>query len=192
MTQVQGRIDTGPADDVFVAKARVYVRMLENTGVLPDPAPDTEDPNDLDNPTNRPGRCDDTASIYEVIVKGTAQRDLLLEVVLLSIEVCHSLMRHSALCDLTESGGSNIVADILMATSTCMTDFWRCYVLGRQVRKQTCDLVSLMETSAPFSHYYLFMEDDFRYSLMVDNANRKSKDSMGKAREFKLFLQKCT
>eukprot|EP00887_Chlorella_sp_A99_P003012 scaffold9.g3012.t1 len=39
---------------------------------------------------------------------------------------------------------------------------------GRQVRKQTCDLIALMRHAAPLSRYYMFMEDDFescRYSL---------------------------
>ncbi len=40
-----------------MAKARVYVSMVDNPGTLPDPTPEAEDPNDLDNPTNRPGRC---------------------------------------------------------------------------------------------------------------------------------------
>ena len=51
------RIDGGSAEDAFVAKARVYVAMVDNPGTLPDPAPHLPDPNDLDNPTNRPGRC---------------------------------------------------------------------------------------------------------------------------------------
>ena len=32
----------------------------------------------------------------------------------------------------------------------------------REVRKQTCDLITLLEMAEPLSHYYLFMEDDFR------------------------------
>ncbi|EIE24399.1 hypothetical protein COCSUDRAFT_61824 [Coccomyxa subellipsoidea C-169] len=31
-----------------------------------------------------------------------------------------------------------------------------------QVRQQTCDLITLLETATPQSFYYLFMEDDFR------------------------------
>lgn len=53
---MQRRIADGPEDDAFVAKARVYVEMVENPGILPDPTPDQPDPDDLDNPTNRPGR----------------------------------------------------------------------------------------------------------------------------------------
>ena len=30
------------------------------------------------------------------------------------------------------------------------------------MRKQTLDLVQLLELAAPLGHYYLFMEDDFR------------------------------
>lgn len=37
--------------------------------------------------------------------------------------------------------------------------------LCREVRKQTCDLITLLEMAQPLSHYYLFMEDDFRYAL---------------------------
>ena len=35
-------------------------------------------------------------------------------------------------------------------------------VTCREVRKQTCDLITLLEMAQPLSHYYLFMEDDFR------------------------------
>ena len=35
-------------------------------------------------------------------------------------------------------------------------------VVHREVRKQTCDLITLLEMAQPLSHYYLFMEDDFR------------------------------
>ncbi len=38
----------------------------------------------------------------------------------------------------------------------------RCASWYRQVRQQTCDLVTLLEMAAPQSYYYLFMEDDFR------------------------------
>jgi hypothetical protein len=31
-----------------------------------------------------------------------------------------------------------------------------------EVRKQTCDLITLMEMGAATSQYYMFMEDDFR------------------------------
>lgn len=54
--QVRQRLFEGQPKDHFMAKARVYVEMFENPGTLPDPAPDTEEPNDLNNPTNRPGR----------------------------------------------------------------------------------------------------------------------------------------
>ena len=30
------------------------------------------------------------------------------------------------------------------------------------MRRQTCDLITLLEMAEPLSHYYLFMEDDFR------------------------------
>ena len=33
------------------------------------------------------------------------------------------------------------------------------------MRKQTCDLITLLEMAAPLSHYYLFMEDDFRCAI---------------------------
>jgi len=67
-------------------KAQHYLRFMNNPGTVPDPAPHLPDPNDLNNPTNRP---------------------------------------------------------------------------GREVRKQTCDLISLMELAANTSEYYMFMEDDF-------------------------------
>ncbi|KAK3263399.1 hypothetical protein CYMTET_27790 [Cymbomonas tetramitiformis] len=63
-----------------------YLHFLDNPGVVKDPAPHLPDPDDLHNPTNRP---------------------------------------------------------------------------GRGVRKQTCDLVTLIEMARDISDYYLFMEDDF-------------------------------
>ena len=50
------RVRSGTESDPFVAKARVYLAMVDNPGTLPDPTPDTPDPDDLNNPTNRPGR----------------------------------------------------------------------------------------------------------------------------------------
>ena len=35
-------------------------------------------------------------------------------------------------------------------------------LMCREVRRQTCDLISLLEMAQPRSHYYMFMEDDFR------------------------------
>ncbi|CAK0787359.1 hypothetical protein CVIRNUC_010579 [Coccomyxa viridis] len=84
---VKERVRSGPEGDLFVAKARLYLAMVDNPGTLPDPTPDMPDPDDLNNPTNRP---------------------------------------------------------------------------GREVRRQTCDLITLLEMAEPLSHYYLFMEDDFR------------------------------
>lgn len=42
---------------LFGAKARAYVEFAANPGTLADPAPELPDPDDLNNPTNRPGRC---------------------------------------------------------------------------------------------------------------------------------------
>mmetsp|Transcript_35408 Transcript_35408/g.59675 ORF Transcript_35408/g.59675 Transcript_35408/m.59675 type:complete len:456 (-) Transcript_35408:522-1889(-) len=67
-------------------KAAHYLEFRDNPGTVADPAPHLPDPDDLNNPTNRP---------------------------------------------------------------------------GREVRKQTCDLISLMELAANTSEYYMFMEDDF-------------------------------
>ena len=39
-------------------------------------------------------------------------------------------------------------------------DYARCCC--REVRRQTCDLVTLMDVAQPMSHYFMFMEDDFR------------------------------
>ncbi len=50
------RIARASPEDTFVAKARIYVQLLDNPGTLPDPAPELPDPDDLNNPTNRPGR----------------------------------------------------------------------------------------------------------------------------------------
>ena len=35
-------------------------------------------------------------------------------------------------------------------------------LLCREVRRQTCELITLLEMAQPLSLYYLFMEDDFR------------------------------
>lgn len=40
----------------FGRRARRYVRWLDNPGTVRDPAPDLPDPDDLNNPTDRPGR----------------------------------------------------------------------------------------------------------------------------------------
>lgn len=54
--QLKERVQNGPGGDLFVAKARIYMELVDNPGTLPDPAPDTPDPDDFNNPTNRPGR----------------------------------------------------------------------------------------------------------------------------------------
>ena len=54
--QIRERVQKGPAGDPFVAKARIYMALVDNPGTLPDPAPDAPDPDDFNNPTNRPGR----------------------------------------------------------------------------------------------------------------------------------------
>ncbi|KAL6771926.1 hypothetical protein ACKKBG_A28325 [Auxenochlorella protothecoides x Auxenochlorella symbiontica] len=56
---------------------------------------------------------------------------------------------------------------------------------GRQVRKQTCDLIALLRHAAPLSRYYFFMEDDFEVcpfalralhtAAVKANAQRESK-----------------
>jgi hypothetical protein len=56
MLQLKERLQRGSHSDPFVAKARVYVAMLDNPGSSPDPTPDAPDPDDFNNPTNRPGR----------------------------------------------------------------------------------------------------------------------------------------
>ena len=43
--------------DHFARKALLYVRFMDNPGTVPDPRPDLKDPDDFNNPTNRPGRC---------------------------------------------------------------------------------------------------------------------------------------
>ena len=54
--QIKERVQKGPAGDPFVGKARIYMALVDNPGTLPDPAPDAPDPDDFNNPTNRPGR----------------------------------------------------------------------------------------------------------------------------------------
>ncbi|GAB4821608.1 hypothetical protein N2152v2_008654, partial [Parachlorella kessleri] len=81
------RVAAGDAGDTFAAKAALYISFLDNPGTVTDPAPDLPEPDDLNNPGDRP---------------------------------------------------------------------------GSQVRKQTCDVISLLRHAAPLSSYYLFMEDDFQ------------------------------
>ena len=53
----------------------------------------------------------------------------------------------------------------------------QCMMAHREVRQQTCDLITLMETAVPLSSYYLFMEDDFRcaaWSRRVPDASLAS------------------
>lgn len=41
-----------------------------------------------------------------------------------------------------------------------------CFIVThREVRRQTCDLVTLIEHAAPKSRYFMFMEDDFTTCL---------------------------
>ncbi len=44
-------------EDYFAAKGGVYLELVDNPGTVADPAPpDLPDPDDLNNPTDRPGR----------------------------------------------------------------------------------------------------------------------------------------
>ncbi len=54
--QLNKHLQKGSDADPFVAKARIYVAAVDNPGSLPDPTPDAINPDDLNNPTNRPGR----------------------------------------------------------------------------------------------------------------------------------------
>lgn len=56
--QLRDRIALDDSQDEFLAKAQVYVELLDNPGTMPDPTPDMPDPDDFNNPTNRPGRCE--------------------------------------------------------------------------------------------------------------------------------------
>ena len=53
---LHNRVAEGDATDTFIAKARHYVTFLDNPGTVQDPTPDAPEPNDFDNPDNRPGR----------------------------------------------------------------------------------------------------------------------------------------
>ena len=61
---MQQRIDATPegngpsidAGDRFARKARIYVSLVDNPGTVQDPAPHLKDPDDFNNPNNRPGR----------------------------------------------------------------------------------------------------------------------------------------
>lgn len=44
-------------DDHFGRKGQRYLELIDNPGTVADPAPDSVDPDDLNNPTDRPGRC---------------------------------------------------------------------------------------------------------------------------------------
>ncbi len=50
------QVAEGDPGEAFVAKAQQYVTFLGNPGTVQDPTPDAPEPNDFDNPDNRPGR----------------------------------------------------------------------------------------------------------------------------------------
>lgn len=43
-------------EDPFLKKGKLYVQFVENPGNVTDPQPDAEEPDDNNNPKNRPGR----------------------------------------------------------------------------------------------------------------------------------------
>ena len=45
----------GPGD-FFARKAQLYISFVDNPGTVPDPKPELKDPDDFNNPSNRPGR----------------------------------------------------------------------------------------------------------------------------------------
>lgn len=54
---LQRRVTAGNnTQDLFIAKAKLYVSFLLNPGTVPDPAPDAPEPDDFNNPDNHPGR----------------------------------------------------------------------------------------------------------------------------------------
>ena len=53
---LQKRVVEGDAADTFIAKAQLYVSFLGNPGTIQDPTPDAPEPDDFNNPDNRPGR----------------------------------------------------------------------------------------------------------------------------------------
>ena len=55
--QVQQRLaePLGPGD-FFARKAQLYISFVDNPGTVPDPKPELKDPDDFNNPSNRPGR----------------------------------------------------------------------------------------------------------------------------------------
>ena len=61
VVQVRDRVHRqGAAEDeqdLFVKKGRLYLEFVDNPGTVADPTPNAVDPDDNNNPTNRPGRC---------------------------------------------------------------------------------------------------------------------------------------
>lgn len=53
---LQRKVAEGSTQDSFIAKAKLYVSFLLNPGTVADPAPDAPEPDDFNNPDNRPGR----------------------------------------------------------------------------------------------------------------------------------------
>lgn len=111
-------------------------------GAQVDPAPELPDPDDLNNPSNRPGRWVDSA---------VAQNEL----------QCRGALHPR---DWQGTGGAAAPGSCAYTTGYR----WCCSIMRgapphgprarRHVRKQTCDLVTLMRLAAPLSTYYLFME----------------------------------
>ena len=58
--QVRDRVNkqgaTDEEQDVFAKKGRLYIEFVDNPGTVADPTPNAVDPDDNNNPTNRPGR----------------------------------------------------------------------------------------------------------------------------------------
>ena len=48
---------TDISEDPFVKKGKLYLSFVDNPGNITDPEPDAVEPDDNNNPKNRPGRC---------------------------------------------------------------------------------------------------------------------------------------
>lgn len=129
----------------------MYIRFVENPGTCQDPTPDAPPVDDLNNPKNIPGkearRCPCcTAYRFPFSCRPPPRR-------------CHGgLYHHGPAGSPTESSAN------CRGQRPCLPlEPSQLFPPGgaSQVRKQTCDLVSMLELAAPLADFYYFMEDDF-------------------------------
>ena len=184
-SQVQSRIQQGAhdLDDAFAQKGMQYIEFVDNPGTVEDPTPaDKPEPDDFDNPTNIPGRFGSSVpqqctcasmqcSVHNAAIALADYAYHLLYVMTAEKQqppADHELVQNAYACvydnRLFKCAHHTPFAFSLPQCPENWEAWCRGHVACREVRRQTCDLIELMEMAQPLAHYYLFMEDDFRYN----------------------------